>query len=76
MTCGASKYPEKDFKGNTFKTNCYKCGCEMTIVKGQLKLEDIWEDTWIPDIQYWTYIALNGADDIKVEVVPPKGNWC
>ncbi len=72
MTCRADKYPKNDFKGNIFKTHCYKCGREMNIVRGQIKYTNKWADEWIPDIQYWTYLALGTGDDIKVEVKPPK----
>ncbi len=44
----------------------------MSIVKGQIKYNTEWKDEWIPDIQYWTYLALGSKDKIKVEVEPPK----
>lgn len=71
MTCRANEYPDEKFTGNIFKTFCYKCGRKMTIVKGKIKNNGVWEDTWIPDIQYWTYKALGSLDDIIVEVEPP-----
>ncbi len=74
MTCRADEYPKEDFKGNIFKTHCYKCGRKMTIVKGKIKYGDGcgWIDEWIPDLQYWTYKALGNDDEIKVEIEPPK----
>ena len=75
MTCRPDQSVPKDFKGDMFKTTCYKCGRPMHYVRGKRKVGDTWEEGWIIDEEYWTVKGLSSIFEtemtVKVEQEPP-----
>lgn len=79
MTCRPDGEPPKDFEGNIYKTNCYKCGRPMHFVRGsRIQPDGTKKPDWILDQEWWTAKAFNelwGDEaekiNIEVDVEPP-----